>query len=277
MKIEKLVYMLVIVLACSVTTVFADDFTNRNGIVVSTPSLEIEGKLLIEGESNASNIQIVVAGSHETIWYNMEIVNDKFNEEIWVSEKGKYDVSIMKNNGNNRFSKEITFSVSNMKSFDKNTIPCKHVESTNNSIIDISSKVTKGKTTDQEKAFAIYNWISKNITYDKESYENFLNGDDSISFSAVATLKAKKGMNFELAALYCAMGRTCGLKVKLVKGMGVVEENQERLHAWNMVFDSSKNRWINVDVTFGMVKGDTYFDNDWFEADHVLTRTCRGL
>jgi transglutaminase-like putative cysteine protease len=62
------------------------------------------------------------------------------------------------------------------------------------------------------------------------------------------------------------MCRAAGLKVRLVTGLaysGVAWGD----HAWNEVYSTEEDRWINVDATFGSA-GVNYFDKPDFSMDH---------
>ncbi len=61
------------------------------------------------------------------------------------------------------------------------------------------------------------------------------------------------------------MCRANNIKVRLVTGDGFNGANWVS-HAWNQVYISDLNQWINVDTTFA--KGGNYFNNKMFDLDH---------
>lgn len=263
---KKLLVLVIVFLLFGSLTVYANQLSNEDAsIVLDNPSQEVEGKLLVRG-TTTPDIKIMVKGNTETIWYDVNVTNGRFENEIWLSQAGNYLVSIMKNSGNNKYSKEITFEVSNTIEFDKYSIPSKHVESTNESILEVANEITEGKVTDIEKAKAIYDWVVKNIQFDKEKSQKALKSGFDNSFGAVHTLQTKSGICYDFSALYCALGRANGLKVKMVRG-----EVMGSSCCWNEVFDSDRNVWFNVDSALGANTSNLYFDTEWFEADHKKT------
>lgn len=108
--------------------------------------------------------------------------------------------------------------------------------------------------TDTEVAAAIYEYLVKNISYDKEKAENaqpgYLPNPDE-------TLSTGKGMCFDYAALAAAMMRGIGIPCKLITGY--VDDGM--YHAWNSVYLKEQgwvtvqikapgNSWKRIDVTF---------------------------
>ncbi|MCS6968405.1 MAG: transglutaminase domain-containing protein [Cytophagales bacterium] len=102
-----------------------------------------------------------------------------------------------------------------------------------------------------KRAYAIYYWITQNITYDWEAYH----GKRKIGQSIEETLKRRKGVCADYAALYCAIAEAAGLVCKeisgIAKGFGyeLGVPLQETNHAWNAVYVNKK--WILLDATWG--------------------------
>lgn len=126
-------------------------------------------------------------------------------------------------------------------------------------------EITKGLDTDRQKAYAIYDWIRNNIEYDDEKAENIVN-DTSLYYSgAKVAYYKKKGICFDYASLFIAMAIANEISVSLVTGLGYNGVFWGD-HAWNKVYLSEEDRWVNVDATFG-IAGE-YFDNRDFNANH---------
>jgi transglutaminase-like putative cysteine protease len=135
----------------------------------------------------------------------------------------------------------------------------------NQKIDDFAEKIASNIDDDKIKAKNIYTWIGKNIDYDYSKANRVLNNDFNIESGAVAAFKERKGICFDYACLYVAMCRAVGIKVRLVTGEGFNGVSWVS-HAWNQVYISSEENWINVDTTF--YKGGNYFDSKRFNLDH---------
>lgn len=133
--------------------------------------------------------------------------------------------------------------------------------------IDSAAKKIVGKETNsKKKAYLIYQWVSKNISYDYDKAAVVATDPSRVSSGAIAAFHTRTGICFDYSCLYVAMCRAVGVKVRFITGLGYsgVEWGD---HAWNQVYDPAENRWINVDTTFGN-SGKNYFDYADFRADH---------
>lgn len=133
--------------------------------------------------------------------------------------------------------------------------------------IDSTAKQIVGKETNsKEKAYLIYQWVSKNISYDYNKADVIATSPSSVSSGAIVTFDTRSGICFDYACLYIAMCRAVDVKVRFITGMGY-SGTAWGDHAWNQIYSSEENRWINVDTTFGN-SGENYFDRGDFSADH---------
>ena len=129
-----------------------------------------------------------------------------------------------------------------------------------------AKKITVSKSSDKDKAYLIYKWISKNIEYDNHKAEIIAIDPSKVSSGAIVAYKTRTGICFDYACLYVAMCRAVGLKVRFITGLGFTGTNWGD-HAWNQVYDSAKKAWLNVDTTFGS-SGINYFGRSGFSLDH---------
>ncbi|WP_206460789.1 transglutaminase-like domain-containing protein [Anaerovorax sp. IOR16] len=136
-----------------------------------------------------------------------------------------------------------------------------------NSDIDNMAKniVSTGKD-EKEKAYLLYEWISRNIQYDKDKVEMIEKNSSHVNSGSIVTYSEGKGVCFDYSCLYVSMCRAVGLKVRFVTGMGY-NGTEWGDHAWNQVYNPDEDRWINVDTTFGN-SGVNYFDNSNFSINH---------
>jgi hypothetical protein len=135
----------------------------------------------------------------------------------------------------------------------------------NKDIDNMAVKIVGNEKSDTKKAYLIYRWISKNIKYDYEKAKNISEDPRGISSGSIIAFETRKGICFDYSSLYVTMCKTAGLKVRLVTGLGYSGVLWGD-HAWNQVFSSEENKWINVDTTFG--SAGNYFDKPDFNVDH---------
>ena len=128
-----------------------------------------------------------------------------------------------------------------------------------------TQEIIAGKTTDEAKAYAIYQWVGQNITYDNEKAQELEDGDTNLQSGAIVAFNTREGVCFDYASLYVAMARDAGLKVRLITGEGF-DGTQWVSHAWNQVYLPSENKWVNVDCTF--YDAGNFFNSSDFSAYH---------
>ena len=113
-----------------------------------------------------------------------------------------------------------------------------------------AKELTTGKTDPLAKVQAVYNYVVKNLTYDKQKAATVQSGYLPVLDTVLAT---KTGICFDYAALMTGMLRSQGVPCKLVVGYAGTA-----YHAWISVW-SEKNGWID---------GVIYFDGvNWQRMD----------
>ncbi|WP_315066991.1 transglutaminase-like domain-containing protein [uncultured Clostridium sp.] len=135
----------------------------------------------------------------------------------------------------------------------------------NEKINDKAVLLTQNAKNDKEKAKILYTWVGSNIKYDDDKADEVLNGTDIQKMpegGAIYAFENRTGICFDKACLYVAMARAVDLKVRLVGGQAYNGEEYVG-HAWNQVYLSDEERWINVDPTF--YDGGNYFDSNLFD------------
>lgn len=126
-------------------------------------------------------------------------------------------------------------------------------------------KIVEKEKTNTKKAYLLYKWISQNVEYDYEKAEKLASNPEGISSGSIIAFNTGKGVCFDYSSLYISMCRAVGLKVRLITGLGYSGLAWGD-HAWNQVYSSEEDRWINVDATFG--SSANYFDKKDFNLDH---------
>lgn len=134
---------------------------------------------------------------------------------------------------------------------------------------DIDNKaleITKGLSSDREKAKKLYAWVGSNIRYDYDKADKALSAAGISNSGAIEAFRTRAGICFDYACLYIAMLSANNIGSRLVTGDAFDGINVGP-HAWNEVYLEDEDKWIKVDPTFYMA-GD-YFDNADFDKDHL--------
>lgn len=112
------------------------------------------------------------------------------------------------------------------------------IPSTDPEITGLVQEITRGLTSDKEKAAAIYKWVVQNIEYDC-SYS---------IYEALPTLHARKGVCNGFSLLLAAMMRAGGIPAKFVTGLDAGCRNIQDLarleFAINLVSLNLAGNWI---------------------------------
>lgn len=155
-------------------------------------------------------------------------------------------------------------------------IPTQGVESDAPEIIALAEEITRGRSTPEEKARAIHDWVAQNVAYDVEKFMNSTFRPDD---GAVKTLATRKGVCQDYAYLTAALLRAVGIKARIASG----EANGYGGwggHAWTEAWVG--DRWLTIDTTWdaGYIDGirfhwafkTKYYDPDpqVFAQDHRL-------
>ncbi len=120
-----------------------------------------------------------------------------------------------------------------------------------------AKEITKNASNDYEKAFLIYQWICKNISYDNDSLTNLDNLDIDTQ-KPYAVLTNEKAICQGYSELTQAMLRSIGIPCIFVRGTGGSDiwdtPTSIRIsHSWNYAYvnDGNGYRWVSLDTTFG--------------------------
>jgi|GEM_PF-6258325 len=112
-----------------------------------------------------------------------------------------------------------------------------------------AKSLIEGCTTDREKAYKIYDFVSNHIEYD---YNINSNNGSQLNYSKDSIPGAKygyyngSGVCFEYSCLYGAMLLEVGIYIRLVDN----SDNEDGKHLWNQYYDTGTSTWIPVDCTW---------------------------
>lgn len=191
----------------------------------------------LSGESNVTMLKAFVSKGNRVHEFEIPVVNNHFDSTIYTPfGLGKHNVSI-KAILEDEVQKIMQFSVVNMDVTDITyTMPSRYVDIKDNDTSDTAKLLTSDQVQERDRAFAIFEFIIKNINL--ESVQN-----TSIRNSA-KVLFDKSGSTRELTYLYTAMARSINIPCKIYIGI-----KDKTVHYWNQVYVNG--RWVLVDVARG--------------------------
>lgn len=235
-------------------------------IQISSPSVhnvQFDRFFTFEGTSTLDQIWLFLRGpSGEITTYPVNVHKGKFSQEIWLRfGAGTYTVWVSDNA--KKFDGKIQFKVQNSSRIDYfNLSPSGFVNSDNEEIEKIAASLTTKKMTDLEKVKAIYNWVTKNISYDTHAYYT---GTIKMH-TAIDTMHSKKGVCGDYSFLYAALARAAGVPTKVIYGEVYSSQlgNYEK-HAWNESLIDGQ--WQSIDTTWDV----GYPSPDAFKQTHKKT------
>lgn len=174
-----------------------------------------------------------------------------------------------------------SYSTNNMNSYNNNTSNSSNVIAAsvqvhttnleNRSYSSIALAITQNSNGDYAKAQSIYQWVSKNIRYDRNKYRNQLNNNYSDEYGAIVALRTGKGVCYDYSALASELGRAVGLQIRMAKGDYFLSDGSALYHAWNEVYIREQGRWISMDTTYASVYQRNYFDTAEFGKSYNKT------
>lgn len=239
-KITYIMLLIILMLTAPSQTAHARD---HKKIDTSTAS---DGYVSASEQSSARLKMQVIKGSQT---YNYDLNNGGRSERFALQMgNGSYTLRVMKNVGGSRYAKVESKTVNvNLKSqFAPFLVSNQYVSYSNSSnAVSTAKKLVSGQKTRIAKVEKIYNYVTKNIKYDVSKASNVRSGYVS---NVDATLRSKKGICLDYAALMAAMLRSQGIPTKMVTGY--VSPNNA-YHAWVEVYLTDKG-WVNVNqIYFG--------------------------
>jgi hypothetical protein len=170
---------------------------------------------------------------------------------------GAYKVSVLENTTGNKY-KALYSEVVDVAMNDSNSVYLGSVQNvkwnSSDKAIVKAKQLVQGKTTDEDKVKAIYDYVVANVQYDY-SLANSVTTDYIPNINN--TLTTKKGICYDYASLFAAMLRSVNVPTKLVMGN---TSYVTQYHAWNEVLLNGK--WVTIDTTVdaGLVKSNKKTD-----------------
>lgn len=126
--------------------------------------------------------------------------------------------------------------------------PCKLPDTATNSLETIALYINNNCPSPAEKTGSLYHWVTTNIKYDTDS-NYYFNWSKSVNTIAEITLKRRKGVCENYAALFTTLLLKTGIPSYLVNGYTKQAGNVTYTgHSWCAVF--LNNKWYLCDPTW---------------------------
>ena len=220
-----------------------------------------QGYFMAAYTGSASQLLIQVEGS-DNIPYRYYFKPDgKYSALPLTAGSGNYAVTAYENVGGNRFAVIFTKTVD--VRLENEVLPFLYANqyvnfNENTKAVALAKKLTKDKT-ELEAVQEVYQYVIKNIVYDDEKAATVKSG---YLPKVDETLKTKKGICFDYAALMTAMLRSSGLPTRLDIGYAT-----NIYHAWISIYLEEQGwvdnvikfdgkEWTMMDPTFAAGGGD---------------------
>lgn len=224
------------------TIVYTSD--GSKGVTVDASNTG-DGYVMVKYSGDASaKLKVILTGpSGVKYTYNLSS-NGNYETFILSDGNGEYSLGVYKNITGTKYSTLFTkkFQVSLKDEFAPFLRPNQYVNYNENSqVVSLASSLVKGSEDDIEKVETIYNYVVKNITYDKQKAQAVQSGYVPVVDNV---LKEKKGICFDYAAVMASMLRSQRIPTKLVTGY-----TGSAYHAWISTY-TAETGWVEGIIFF---------------------------
>lgn len=208
--------------------------------------------------STSQKLKVIVKGPKTTYTYNLAA--DKAWDTYPLSDgSGAYTIGVYENVSGTKYAGVLSQSISvTLKDeFAPFVRPNQYVDYENApKTVAKAAELVSGKTKELDKVQAVYDFVVKNIKYDKQLAAAVKSGYLPVLDTV---LEKKTGICFDYAALMAGMLRSQGIPCKLVVGYA-----GQTYHAWISVY-TEENGWV---------EGVVYFDGtSWQRMDPTFAST----
>lgn len=204
-----------------------------------------DGYVMINCKDKTDKRKKVLIKGPSGTQYTYNIMTPGSYEVFPLSDgNGSYTIGVYKNTQDTKYAAlyTTTVQVTLKDQFAPFLLPNQYVNyKADSQVVKTAAQLVQGKKTDLEKIQAVYDYVVKNFTYDKQKastvQSGYLPNVDSI-------LAAKKGICFDYAAVMTAMLRSQNIPTKLVIGNA-----GDVYHAWINTY-SEEGGWMDSVIYF---------------------------
>ena len=239
-------------LPTNLTPVASGTLVNKNSFAELDYSNTKDGYIMVRYiAATSQRLKAQVTGPATTYTYNLKA--GEWTTFPLSDGNGHYKVAVFENVSGTKYSAKLTasFDVTLSDEFAPFLRPNQYVNylpATNT--VAKAAELTKGLTDPLKMVEKVYDYVVKNVTYDRTAADTVQSGYLPVLDNVLAT---KKGICFDYAALMTGMLRSQGVPCKLVVGYAGTA-----YHAWVSVW-TKETGWID---------GVIYFDgNNWQRMD----------
>ena len=204
-----------------------------------------DGYVMVKWSAKTTKqLRVQVTGPSGTAYTYTLKANDKFEVFPLSDGKGNYKINVLEQTEGTKYAaaNSVQVNVTLKDEFAPFLRPNQYVNfKADSKVVAKAAELIKGKKTLTDKITAVYNYVVKNFTYDKELAKTVKSG---YLPDVDAVLAKKKGICFDYAAVMAAMLRSQGVPTKLVVGYA-----GDVYHAWINVY-SEQTGWVNSAIFF---------------------------
>lgn len=203
-----------------------------------------EGYFSVYYEETDARMKVGVTCAGQTTYYNYTPGTSK--SYTFTEGDGNYTVTLYRNVSGTSYKAVANTSVA----VTMNSTLAPYLASTaeitfakGDAVSQTAVALCQGKNSTEDKLIAMYNYISENFTYDYALAAQVKSGAvKNYTPDTGAILASRKGVCYDLSALFAAMCRSQDIPCALVKG-----QMFGGYHAWNMVYVN--DQWVAFDLT----------------------------
>ena len=247
-------------IAIQVLEPVAGNVTVGNDVTTIDYSNASEGYIIVDYTGDSKKIKFQLTGPDQ-VTYTYDIYP---NEDIVMplsADSGDYVVTLYEDIGNNQYSSNfsdvIPISIDNK--FGPFLYPNQYVNfNKDTEAVKLALQLSENTTCELEVVAKVYEYVTKNVVYDKEEAETVESGYLPDVDEVIAT---GKGICFDYAALMAAMLRSQGIPTRLEIGYA-----KDAYHSWISIYTKDQG-WIG-----GVIKFD---GTNWTLMDPTLAANSK--
>ena len=236
-----------------------DGLKKKNGTVVDVGHAD-QGYIQVRHRESAKRLKLRISRGEETYTYDLN-QNGEFEIFPLQMGSGSYNVRVFEQIQGTRYSgvSSISFSVTIEDELLPYLYPSQYVSFGGDSeAVRQAQTLCEAMSSPEEKAKAIERFVSGRFLYD---YIKAVTVKSATTYlpDVDATLREKKGICFDFAALTCCMLRAQGIPAKLVIGYA-----DQAYHAWNQAYIDGEWRLIDTTASITNTTVRRYTPERWY-------------
>lgn len=215
-----------------------------NGVTMDASNTD-HGYVMIKCDNGSDARKKVIVQGPSGVKYTYNLNKKSVYETFILSDgDGKYTVGVFQNVEGTKystlFSKQLDVKL--VDQFEPFLSPNQYVDYTAEcQTVKLAEQLTAGKTDELQKVQAVYHYVVKNLTYDKQKAQTVQSGYLPVVDQVLAQ---KKGICFDYAAVMTAMLRSQNIPTKLVTGY-----TGSAYHAWISTY-TEETGWVEGIIFF---------------------------